>query len=172
MAVGAAFFFQIVFNNGIEGGLKDIGHDGRAGARTLALRLGVSFRGRKLAIPRRFVALAAALRLFFWAAVGVMLFLQRTLDSTPSWILVGAALALSVGCQLAAMIRFLRSGLFARRRLRRLFGIHEMASYGMLAIALTPSTGFAAALIVLAVPALWYLGFNLLLYGSPLQPRV
>ena len=47
-------FFQILFNNAVEGGIKDADHDWSAGAHTLAHSFGVKVRNKKLIIPPAF----------------------------------------------------------------------------------------------------------------------
>jgi len=166
------FFFQIAFNNAFEGGLKDVDHDGVGGAKTLAQSMGVNVKDRFLRITKSFTVFAYFLRVVF-------LFLLVFLGSQPQlniWsykhglqmILIVFLAAVSFGM----LSRFLKSVKFDRFRLMRLFSLHEMASYFMVVLVLSPLYDVWITVFLLLLPAVWYLVTNMALYGKLLEPRV
>ena len=166
------FYFQIVFNNVVEGGLKDIDHDGMAGAKTIAQSLGVIVNRGVLIISKSFIGFAYGLRLIF---LGLIIFLGSKPElniwsykhSIQMFIIV-----ILVVIIFTLLTRFLKSLKFDRARLKRLFSIHEMSSYFMLILVLSPLFKLYLTIFLLILPAVWYIISNIALYGTLLEPRV
>ena len=170
--LGLVYFVQIVFNNAVEGGLKDVGHDFKAGAKTLALRLGVVVEKGVLVVSKRFW-------LFSLCVKGVFIVLVLWLGAQPEMqVLFGEGFfVLVVGFLLLMgsvffMVRFLRLGVFDRGRLKRLYSGHEMTSYAALLLMLYPVIGIGWSVFLIVLPLVWFLVFNVVLYGTLLEPRV
>lgn len=167
------YFIHIVFNNAVEGGLKDIDHDTVAGAKTLASRLGVRIQDQRLRITQSFAVFAVIIKGIFFGLI-VFLWVQPetrlslSFENTVQVILI----LLFVGVISLTMGRFLSASIFSRVRLRRLFSVHEISSYFLLVLSLFPLIDLPAALFLLFVPFLWFLVLNVVLYGSLLQPQV
>jgi len=77
-----------------------------------------------------------------------------------------------MGIFFVSLFTFLRSMRFNRSRLKKLFSMHEMASYFMVLIILSPIFGLWITVFLLLLPTVWYLVFNVVLYGKLLEPRV
>jgi phosphatidylserine synthase len=166
------YFFQILYNNAVEGGLKDVDHDGIGGAKTLALAMGVNVKLEDLKITKSFAGFAYALRFIF---LGLLVFLgsQPQLDfwSNKHVFQIIIILFLTM-IFLGTLLKFLKNVKFDRGRLKKLFSLHEMTSYFMLIIVLSPLLDIWITLALVLLPAIWYLVFNIFLYGKLLNPRV
>jgi len=158
--VCSIYFIHIVFNNAVEGGLKDVDHDTAAGAKTLATRLGVRIQDNTLFVTRPFVLFSWSIKMIF---IGLIVSL---------WLQPQTLLVLFVGIVFFTMHTFLSATTFERTRLKRLFSIHEISSYFLLVLSLFPLIGLSPTLILLFLPFLWFILFNVILYGKALQPQV
>lgn len=166
------FFFQIAFNNAVEGGLKDVDHDGIGGAKTLAQSMGVNVKLGVVKITNSFAGFAYALRFIFLGLI-VILGLQPQLDIwTYKHGFHMIVIIFLVFVLLIALSRFIRSTKFNRSRLKKLFSLHEMASYYIVIIALSPLFNLQITIFLIVLPLVWYLLFNIVLYGTLLEPRV
>lgn len=171
--VCSIYFIHIVFNNAVEGGLKDVDHDTAAGAKTLATRLGVRIQDNTLFVTRPFVLFSWSIKMIFIGLI-VSLWLQPqtrlsfSLENTVHILF----LVLFVGIVFFTMHTFLSATTFERTRLKRLFSIHEISSYFLLVLSLFPLIGLSPTLILLFLPFLWFILFNVILYGKALQPQV
>ena len=167
------YFIHIVFNNAVEGGLKDIDHDTVAGAKTLASRLGVHIQNQKLLITPSFAVFSVIIKGIFF---GLIIFLWVQPETQLSYSVENTVqillIVLFVSAVILTMYRFLSSMIFERPRLRRLFSVHEISSYFLLVLSLFPLIGLHLTLFLLLSPFLWFLIFNVVLYGKLLQPQV
>jgi len=166
------YFLQIIFNNAVEGGLKDVDHDSIGGAKTLAQFMGVNVRLGVLQITKSFAGFAYVLRVFFFGLI-VFIGLQPQLDIWSykhvfQMILIMFLTVISLG----TLSRFLKNKKFDRSRLKKLFSIHEMTSFFMLILVLSPLFDLWVTVFLLLLPAVWYLLSNMALYGKLLEPRV
>jgi len=166
------YYFQILYNNAVEGGLKDVDHDGIGGAKTLALSMGVNVKLEDLKITKSFAGFAYLLRFIF---IGLLVFLgsQPQLDFWSNKHVFQIIIILFFTMIfLGTLYRFLKNVKFDRSKLKKLFSLHEMTSYFMLIIVLSPLFDIWITLALLLLPAIWYLVFNIFLYGKLLNPRV
>jgi len=166
------YFFQILYNNAVEGGLKDVDHDGIGGAKTLALAMSVNVKSGDLQITKSFAGFAYGVRFIFF---GLLVFLgsQNQLDIwSDKHIFQIIIIVFLTMIFFGTLHRFLKNVKFDRGRLKRLFSFHEMTSYFMLIIVLSPLFDLWITLALLLLPAVWYLVFNIFLYGKILEPRV
>ncbi|MBN1860663.1 MAG: UbiA family prenyltransferase, partial [Candidatus Thermoplasmatota archaeon] len=167
------YFIHIVFNNAVEGGLKDIDHDTVAGAKTLASRLGVHIQDQRLRITPSFAVFSVVIKGIFFSLIIVLLVQPETRPSLSIENIVQIILiVLFVGAISLTMFRFLSASIFSRVRLRRLFSVHEISSYFLLVLSLFPLIGLHLTLLLLLSPFFWFLVFNVVLYGNLLQPQV
>lgn len=171
--VCSIYFIHIVFNNAVEGGLKDVDHDTTAGAKTLATRLGVRIQDNKLSITTSFALFSWTFKMIF---IGLIVSLWFQPETTLSFALENTVqillLVLFVGIIFVTMHTFLSATTFERTRLKRLFSIHEISSYFLLVLSLFPLIGLSPTLLLLFLPFLWFILFNVILYGKALQPQV
>ena len=166
------YFFQILFNNAVEGGLKDVDYDGIGSAKTLAQFMGVNVNLGVLQITKSFAGFAYVLRVVF---LGLLVFLgsQPQLDIWSykhgfQMIIITFLAVISLG----TLSRFLKSMKFDRSRLKKLYSLHEMTSFFMVILVLSPLFDLLITVFLLLLPAVWYLVTNMALYGKLLEPRV
>jgi len=166
------YFVQIVFNNAVEGGLKDVGHDFLAGAKTLAVRMGVKIKEERLVVTKMFMVFSYGLRIVFIVLLGLLFFQQEVDLWSNKYVLHMVIVAFLAFILFFTLYAFLTPSRFDRSRLMKLFSVHEMSSYFMLLIVLSPLFGLQITMILLLLPSVWYLVFNVVLYGKLLQPQV
>jgi hypothetical protein len=166
------YFFHIVFNNAVEGGLKDVYHDSIAGAKTTATRLSVKVKNNKLFVTKSFIAFAAIIRIIFLGLIFWLIIEQGNFSWTNKTLGQLFLLILLILILFISMYEFLKTFNYDRSRLKKLFSLHEMASYFMLLIALYPILGLGITLFLILLPSTWYIIFNGILYGKLLQPQV
>ena len=165
-------FFQILFNNAVEGGIKDADHDAVAGARTLAHALGVSVENKKLKIPVIFKFVSYAIKLGHLSLVVLILYhlplqINDILDVFQFIMIVLLILII-----LYTLQKFLNQVEFRRDKLKRIFSVHEIATFFLVPTLLWQLLGHVIAATILFLPLIWYLILNLILYGRPLEPKV
>jgi 4-hydroxybenzoate polyprenyltransferase len=170
-ALGA---LQILFNNSVEGGIKDAEHDSLAGVPSLATRiLGVRVHEGRIILPLKFKLYAITVK-----GLAILCFLSPVLFGATFRIfefqgfeyrMMSGAIVLLI---VITMIPFLHSGPLVRDRLKRAFSIHEILTYIMVPVLLSPRISIGALLFILLFPVLWYVGFNRILYGSVFNPQV
>lgn len=166
------FFFDVVFMNFVEGGIKDIDHDSKAGAKTMATRMGVMIKEDKLLITTRFKIFAYALRIFFFILI-ILLGFQSEINlwfSEVNMIYIIVVLLMIVVA--ISSIKLLRTTIFNKSKLYRLFTIINSSSVALLLVVLYPLLGFWVTIFLLLLPITWFVVFNYIIYKKPLQPLV
>ena len=170
--VACAMFFHILFNNAVEGGLKDVDHDTAAGAKTTATRLGVMIDDNRLLAPPRFMVFSYGVKIMYIALV-ILASFQPELNLWYSGeIIVYALIGVLIIVMMGSMHMFWHPPLFHRPRLIKIFSVHEIASYVLGPIILIPLLGYEYVAILLVLPIVWFVLWNTLLYGKPMQPQV
>ena len=170
------YFIQIVFNNAVEGGLKDVDHDFLAGAKTIATRLGVKIKNGKLIISKKFVIFSYSIKVCHVGLI-ILACLQPEINIIHQSIFQGnyavrAMIFLLMGTMSITMYKFWHPPNFDRQRLIKLFGVHEMLSYSLILAVLYPLFGLQNILILFLIPFIGYTIVNGVLYGNPIQPRI
>lgn len=165
-------FMQNLFENAIEGGLKDADHDQAAGARTLAVVLGTGVEEGTLAPSRSFVAAAAVMKAIHLSVLGWMALLVVGIGKDAEGFAVGALVVVSSIAMVFTLVTFMARRPFDRPWLKRRFSIHEMATYLGTVVVLEPLLGPLQALVLLVLPVAWFVSINALLFGRPLEPGV
>ena len=188
---------QILFNNGIIGGLKDADTDLRSGAITMATALGVMGDEHGLNIPVSFRSLGWLIKLF-QLSMGFIIILHYGLTTDIAGpeksIIIGISILLALimfVCQAYAFgenLLFLEKkaaqknrldGLYSlrekkdsRKKMLRIFAIHEISAVCFILIASTPFTGGLLTAALILVPLSWFVIVNRCLYGTTLVPRI
>jgi len=171
--VCSIYFVHIVFNNAVEGGLKDVDHDTIAGAKTLATRMGVTIQNGRLKVTKTFAVFSCIIKIIFIGLI-VSLCFQPEISFFLSYkyaIQITLIVFFAVTVFLT-MYKFLHSSIFDRSRLKRLFSVHEISSYFMLVISLYSLIDLRPTIFLIFFPFIWYILFNVILYGKLLQPQV
>ena len=169
---GLIFFFDVVFMNFVEGGIKDVDHDSKAGGKTMATRLGVMIKDEKLVITNRFRVFALVLRMFFYSLV-IMLGLQPEISLWTSEISVVLIVAILLMIIVAlSSTKLLFTTVFDKSKLFKLFTLINSCSVILLLVVLFPLLEIYAFVFLLLLPITWFVVFNLVLYKRPFQPLV
>ena len=166
------YFFHIIFNNAVEGGLKDIYHDRLAGAKTTASRLGVTFKDGKLMVTKIFKIFAYIITIIFIGLIFLLLYYQDPYQWINRYIFQILLIILLSIILFGTLYTFLQLSTIKRAALKRLFSAHEITSFLMLLVALASILEFGIILFLFLIPALWYLISNAILYKTLLQPLV
>jgi 4-hydroxybenzoate polyprenyltransferase len=169
--ISLMIFIGIVFANAIEGGLKDVDHDYLGGAKTIPTLLGVKVVDGRLLMSKRFLGFAYGLIALCFLLL-FFLFMQPAINFFD-----GDYLRLSIVVVLLVLIlfvsfKFLSLSLFNRLKMKRLYAVLNSLAGVVLLITLYPFMGLEYLVILLLIPITWYVVFNTLLYGKPLQPDV
>jgi 4-hydroxybenzoate polyprenyltransferase len=169
-------YMQIVFNNAVEGGLKDVDHDHIGDARTLATVLGVKAKKGKLSVSSNFMIFTWSIKIVH-IALFLSLFFNSDLDFwqfEPFYIkiILLTFILLLIIVIFFTIYRFLNFKTFDRSKLKRIFSIHEISTYFIVPLILIPLLGWQISLGLLFLPLLWFICLNLILYGKPLEPQV
>ncbi|MBN1539154.1 MAG: UbiA prenyltransferase family protein, partial [Candidatus Thermoplasmatota archaeon] len=170
-ALAALAPLHILFNNSVEGGLKDVENDRESGARTLAVFFGVRLRNGYLKVPRSFLLWGLFLRASFVIGASVFVLFLAEDARMGEWITVVVPLA---GLLIIAhSLTFLGRGVrMDRGGLIRTFALHEVASFGLSMLVILPAAGWVAAGVAFMAPLIWVLAFNRLIFRTRLAPRV
>lgn len=170
--VALSCFFHIVFNNAVEGGLKDVDHDFIAGAKTTVTRLGVKINDGKLKISKKFLIFSYAIKLAYIGLV-ILAGFQPELNLWRSkYFILQTIVIFLIVIVFFTLYKFWHPSDFNRPKLIKLFSIHEISAYSIGPIILIPLVGYWVALLLLLIPILWFIVFNIILYGKPMQPQV
>lgn len=171
--VGGLQFLQNLYQNAIEGGIKDADHDAVAGARTYAAVLGVRITedgdvatGRVFT-PSALVMKGVQMALLLYTAVKMT---DLSSQGFPGhlWLVLILALAVMV-VTTSLMLPPVR---FDRARLKRMFSIHELATFGAIMTVLVPLLGEEVAIGLFLLPMVWFMTVNRVLFGGTLEPGV
>ena len=173
--VGLIFFFDIIFINIVEGGLKDVDHDYLSGAKTLATVTGVKVEDGKLITTGKFLTISYTIRAIYVVMIIVLGFQPEinlwTSINYPN-ILVAIIAIIFMIFVLFGSYKFLSLKVFDRSKMKRLYGGINAASGILYIVMLYPILGLGITLFLLLFPVTWYTVFNTILYGKPMQPRV
>ena len=166
------FFFDVVFMNFVEGGLKDIDHDGLAGAKTMAIRFGVKVKENKLIIPIKFKAFGYSLRLIFFSLV-FWLMLQPQIRLLSLGLSINLILVILLSLiVIFASYKLLHFPIFDKSKLYKLFTLTNSCSVSLLLIVLFPLLGIWVTIFLFLLPITWFVVFNYLLYKKTTQALV
>jgi len=164
---------QILFNNGIIGGLKDAVTDLRSGARTMAAALGVTGDERGLNIPISFRSLGWLIKLFQLSVGFIIIFHYGNtteMDGTESTIIIGISILLAATMLACQTYAFGKNN--SRKKMLRIFAIHEISAVCFILIASTPFIGTVLTVALIVVPLSWFVIVNRCLYGTTLVPKI
>ena len=169
--IGALIFLHLVFNNSVEGGLKDAVTDRRSGVRSVAVLSGVREEKGWLILPAGFRVWGIGLRIAFCSLIPA-LFHVLSPSSEPYTTLTIFVAVLSIAlfaCSLSFLERRIR---YDRLQLLGAFSKHEMASFLLSIVAILPAIGLLAGALLFLIPVVWFVVFNRLMYRTSIKPAV
>jgi 4-hydroxybenzoate polyprenyltransferase len=169
--ISLLIFIGIVFANAVEGGLKDVDHDYLGGAKTIPTLLGVKVADGCLLMTKRFLAFAYGLIALCFLLL-IFLFMQPAINFFDGDYLRLCIVGVLLVVILFVSYKFLSLSLFNRLKMKRLYAVINSLAGMVLLITLYPFIGLDYLIILLLIPITWYVVFNTLLYGKPLQPDV
>lgn len=175
MVVVLTFFvilFFTVYGNAVEGGLKDVDHDYMGGARTLATIMGVKVEKGRLMMTKKFAFFSWSIEIISFILI-LMLADQPGINIFRSndYLRIGVVVFLII-ISLVSTTMFLTLKQFDRAKMKKLFGVINSSSGALIIILLFPLLGLIKTIILLLLPITWYVLFNTVLYGKPMQPDI
>jgi len=170
--VGLLIYFFVVYANAVEGGLKDVDHDYLGGAKTLATVMGVKVKNGRLLLTKKFAIFSYGIEIISFALI-LLLAVQPEInlfDKSEYWKLIIVILLIIVS--LISTVKFLSLKKFDRPLMKKLFGVINSSSGALIIIMILPIIGFETTIILLLLPIIWYIVFNTILCGKPMQPDI
>lgn len=165
-------FFQVLYFNVIEGGLKDAYNDRNTKAKTIAVKLGV-VTVPEVRISLKFKLLAIVLEgIVFCLVISPFLLIPKIYQFEFWFISLGFILAIGLSF-VFTMFKMLNIKIFQRNIIQYIIGIQELKRYLNYLSILSVITGVLWPIILIIVPFLWALGWMFVfkfLYRHPL-PR-
>lgn len=156
---------QVIFMNMINGAIKDIDHDVKGMANTLAIRLGARIKGNKVILPFSFKSvgyLVEASRSFLIFSPFIFLSL-----SYYEWQI--ALLGLLTFVTFFSIRRLFSIKKFERNRVRKFIGIIVIFMYATTPIMLYSLNPYI--ILVALVPPFWFIFSNIILHKTILVPK-
>ncbi len=160
---GAMWFFRLVVGNSVEGGLKDLEHDLRAGAKTLPRWFGVHLDGDRIVYTPGWWAFELGLEAGFVLSIAIPIFLGVLQYSTLQMVLIAVFLA-----GMAFTLAHISPRRFDREDIKKHTFLHEALGFGIMGIMLVDAAGWERAVVILVVPLLWFAIWTRAIYGKSL----
>lgn len=171
MAIAVLGGLQILFNNSVEGGLKDVRNDREAGTRTLAVISGALLTERGLRPGKVIGWWGICLRTATILISASMSYLIAEEEGWGMWIVISTTM---IGIVVFVhSMRFLtnRPGI-SRKELISTFAKHEMISFVLVMVTVLPAVGIIPAILIFITPFIWFGIMNKLLFGTRITPGV
>ena len=170
--VGLLIFLFVVYGNAVEGGLKDVDHDYLGGAKTLATVMGVKVKNGKLLLTKKFSIFSYGIEIISFGLI-LLIAAQPEIDLfNESEYLKLTIVIILIIVSLISTVRFLTLKRFDRPLMKKLFGVINSSSGALIIIMILPIIGLEKTIILLLLPITWYIIFNTILYGKPMQPDI
>jgi 4-hydroxybenzoate polyprenyltransferase len=162
----ALALIQMLTQN-IVAGIKDVDHDFLAGGISTPLRMGIMIKGKNILIPKSFIAYIIVLKIIHVILIFTPFYYRLITFETWQWYIVIILAALTI----YFMTKVLTTKIFARDKIMRAIGFHEMFAFMVVPFILFSYIGFVGALILVFLPVVWLGVFLILLYGK-LMPEI
>lgn len=173
LGLASMFALDITFNNGIEGGLKDLENDLAVGARSTPISLGAQINGSTILEPLGLRTYGTFLRVLSLIIAPIILFLGLPGYNLTETVIASVGIVILIVLTLQSLLRFLRSQInIERKELLRIFGIQEILAYIIIPFTLVFYIGIPSAVLMIVIPLGWYALCNSVLYGRALRPNV
>jgi len=171
--IGCIAALQIMFNNGVLGGLKDAVADRKAGARTMATELGVKDGEQGLAIPISFKIISWIIKSGqVVGGLAIILYFHNLAGFSGTEKIFFLAFVVLIACTMIISQGYAITRKMTRMKMLRVFAIHELATVCYTFTIAIPFIGMATAAFMLFAPLLWFVLANRFLYRTTMVPRV
>jgi 4-hydroxybenzoate polyprenyltransferase len=161
---------QVLFMNMINGAIKDIDHDKEGSAHTLAILLGAKAHAGVMELPLSFKTtgyLIEIVRTVLVFAPFLLPILQPSLWHPQIWQI--GLLVLCVTLTFVFIYRLFSIKTFDRARIRKSIGITVIFMYTTTPIMLSSLNNLI--LLTALIPPIWFVGSNLILHKTLLEPK-
>ena len=163
--VAAIGGLQVLFMNMINGAIKDIDHDARGMANTLAIKLGARTKGGIVALPISFKAIGYVVELTSSFLIFTpFIFLSLNYQYWKIAFLVVLTLLTFFSIYKLFSVRK-----FERNRIRKFIGIIVIFMYATTPIMLSSLN--THIILVALVPPLWFIFSNMILHKTVFEPK-
>jgi len=162
----ALAFLQMLIQN-IVAGIKDVDHDFLAGGVSTPLRMGVKIKGKNILIPKSFIAYITALKIIHLILIFTPFYYHLIPFETWQLYIVIILAALTI----FFMTKVLTIKIFAREKIMRAIGFHEMFAFMVVPFILFNYIAIIGLLVLVFLPVIWLGVFLILLYGK-LMPEI
>ena len=156
---------QVLFMNMINGAIKDINHDAKGLANTLAIRLGAMTKGGRLTLPTSFKAIGYLVEI----VRSVLIFLPFILLSLAYELWQIAVLLILTMLTFFSIYKLFSIKTFKRNQVRRLIGIIVIFMYATTPVMLYSLNPYI--IFVALIPPLWFIFGNIILHKTVLEPK-
>jgi 4-hydroxybenzoate polyprenyltransferase len=170
--VGLLIFIFVVYGNAVEGGLKDVDHDYLGGAKTLATVMGVKVKNEKLFLTKKFAIFSYGIEIFSFVLILLLAAQPEINIFDKSEYLKLIIVIILIIVTFISSVRFLSLKKFDRALMKKLFAVINSSSGALIIIMIFPIIGLEKTIILLLLPITWYIIFNTILYGKPMQPDI
>ena len=162
---------QLLFNNSVEGGIKDLDHDREAGARTMALTLGCGWDNGKRHLSGSFIVWGMVLRAIFVITAVVFTYVISEREGFGYWLVLTVG---TIGAVIFAhSLTFLKSEMDEDRGdLIKRFSIQEILSFAASILVVIAAVGILPGVAIFLLTVLWFVLFNRLLFRTGISPKV
>ena len=166
--VAAITFIHVFLMDALGGGLKDLKNDKNAGAKTLAIYLGVKIND-KLHITNSYIAIILFFE-FFTVIFALVPFIFYEIDYTLVQMIFIIVLLFGM---VFSTLRLLTLKIFDRKKIKAINRNHELTGYVLVPTILINIIGIYYALFLILLPMIWFLFFNYIMYkDSWFNPKV
>jgi 4-hydroxybenzoate polyprenyltransferase len=162
----ALAFVQMLTQN-IVAGIKDVDHDFLAGGISTPLKMGVKIKEKNILIPKSFIAYITVLKIIHVILIFTPFYYRLITFETWQFYIVIILVALTI----FFMTKILTTKVFARDKIMRAIGFHEMFAFMVVPFILFNYIGMIGLLILVLLPVIWLGVFLILLYGK-LMPEI
>ena len=171
IAVASLSSLQLLFNNSVEGGIKDLKSDRMTGAKTMAITLGCRAVDGGSNLTSSFIAWGYTLRSTFVLCASVFsLLLVQSAGWGVWWNLLIIVLSVLIFVHSGRfMIRNLK---IPRKELIGIFSRQEISSFLVICLVVLPVVGILETTIIFLTAGIWFTLMNRIMYGTSMRPGV
>jgi len=162
---------QVLFMNMINGAIKDIDHDEKGLANTIAIKLGAKTHKGMITLPKAFKIVGYGVEILRSILIFLPFFILAPFNQTDK---IGILLRITIlivftAITLYSIFKLFSIKTFHRDHIRKWIGLIVIFMYATTPIMLSSIQLYI--ILVAFVPPLWFISSNLILHGTVLQPK-